>query len=136
MKNFKQFLKVLFWPDLGPEQRINLFEVFPKLKAFFYHRKNFALIRTLGDLIFLILIIMGLFGPQDPEKNVMLFIAWGIWWSSVVLSWFFLGRMWCAFCPFPGLARLLQHLKLSLFKTPSKWLEKRAFILQLSSFLL
>lgn len=125
MKTLKLILKTLFWLDIGQEQRINLFEVFPKLKAFFYERKNFALIRTLGDLIFLILILMGLFGPQDPRKNVMLFIAWGIWWSSVVMSWFFLGRMWCALCPFPGLARVFQSLKLSLFKPPSKWLEKK-----------
>ncbi|MFN3504595.1 MAG: (4Fe-4S)-binding protein [Caldimicrobium sp.] len=120
-----EFFKTLFWSNLGFDYRINLFETFPKLKAFFYQRKNFAYIRSVGDIIFLVLIFMGLFGPQDPQKNAMLFIAWGVWWSSLVLSWFFLGRMWCAFCPFPGLARLLQNLKLSFFKTPPSWLEKK-----------
>lgn len=125
MKILIKFLKTLFWPDVGPENRVNLFEIFPKLKKFFYNRKNFAFIRSLGDLIFLILIIMGLLGPQDPKSNIMLFIAWGIWWTSVVLSWFFFGRLWCALCPFPGLARLFQSLKLSHFKAPSQWLEKK-----------
>ncbi|WP_457755510.1 hypothetical protein, partial [Thermodesulfatator indicus] len=33
----------------------------------------------------------------------MLFISWGLWWTSIVLSWFFVGRMWCGVCPFPGI---------------------------------
>ncbi|MCS7200040.1 MAG: hypothetical protein N2327_01545 [Caldimicrobium sp.] len=123
MEFLKTLLKTLFWPDFERDHRINLFIIFPKIKAFFYNRRNFAYIRTFGDIVFLTLIIMGLFGPQDPKANIMLFLAWGVWWSSVVLSWFFLGRMWCAFCPFPGLARLFQNLKMSLFKYPSSFLK-------------
>lgn len=118
-----KILKTLFWPDIGENNRIDLFKTFPSIKSFFYTRKNFAYIRTLGDIIFLGLILLGLFGPQEPDRNIMLFLAWGVWWTSVVLSWFFLGRMWCAFCPFPGMIRLVHKLKLSLFKPPSKWLK-------------
>lgn len=131
-----KLLKTLFWSNLQPENRINLFATFPKIRNFFYQRKNFAYIRTLGDIVFLILIVMGLFGPQNPKENIMLFLSWGIWWTSVVLSWFFLGRMWCAFCPFPGLIRLLQRWRLSLFRLPSAWLKKYGIHLATALFFL
>lgn len=129
-------LKEFFWVDPYNGFRLNLFQRFPFIKRFFYNRKNFAYIRTFGDLVFLGLIILGLFGPQDPKSNAMLFFAWGVWWTSVVFSWFFLGRMWCAFCPFPGLARLFQRLGLSLYKDPSPWLKKYGIHLATALFFL
>ncbi|MGC9109830.1 MAG: 4Fe-4S binding protein [Caldimicrobium sp.] len=128
-KKFKNFL----WPEIYENNRINLFERSTFIKNFFYQRKNFAYLRTFGDIVFLILIILGLFGPQEKDRNIMLFLSWGVWWTSVVLSWFFLGRMWCALCPFPGLARLLQNLKLSFFKNPPKFLKDKG--IHLATFL-
>ncbi|WP_217125060.1 4Fe-4S binding protein [Thermodesulfatator indicus] len=63
---------------------------------------------------------MGLFGPQDPSENIMLFISWGLWWTSIVLSWFFVGRMWCGVCPFPGIGRIFQKLGLYRKKLPKQ----------------
>jgi hypothetical protein len=94
--------------------RVNLFEVFPRFKAFFANRLNLLYARTAGDLFFTVLILLGLFGPQDPNRNISLFISWGLWWTSVVLSWFFFGKLWCGICPFPGLGRLFQKYGLSL----------------------
>ncbi len=133
MKKWKQIFRVLLFLDLE-DGRLNLFEAFPALKRFFYRRKYFAWIRTFGDLAFLGLILLGLFGPQDPHRNIMLFLAWGVWWTSVVLSWFFLGRMWCAFCPFPGLGRLLQALNWSRLKSPPKWLTCKGLHLATAGF--
>ncbi len=122
MKEFKPRLRdvfrVLFVYD--EEARVDLFALFPRLKNFFLNRRHFALIRTFGDICFTILILVGLFGPQDPSRNAMLFMSWGIWWTSVVLSWFFLARMWCAFCPFPGAGRLIQKLGLYRNKLPPR----------------
>ncbi len=133
---FLNNLKNFFWPEIDAENRINLFEKSLFIKKFFYNRRNFAYIRTFGDIVFLLLILLGLFGPQEKDKNIMLFLAWGVWWTSVVFSWFFLGRMWCAFCPFPGLARLLQSLKLSLFKDPPEILKKKGIHLATALFFL
>ncbi|WP_456434007.1 4Fe-4S binding protein [Thermosulfuriphilus sp.] len=118
----KEILRTILIYD--PEARVNLFEVFPALRSFFANRRYFAWIRTATDILFASLIFAGLFGPQDPERNAMLFVAWGLWWTSVVISWFFLGRMWCAFCPFPGLGRLLQGLSFSRKKLPPHWFSR------------
>ncbi|OAG28770.1 (4Fe-4S)-binding protein [Thermodesulfatator autotrophicus] len=115
-------LKVLFVYD--PEARLDLFELFPRLKSFFSNRRNFAILRTFGDIVFTILILMGLFGPQDPSRNIMLFISWGVWWTSIVLSWFFVGRMWCGVCPFPGIGRIFQKLGLYRKKLPLQTFSK------------
>ena len=114
--------------------RVNLFEVFPRLKAFFANRLNLLYARTAGDLFFTFLILLGLFGPQDPTRNISLFISWGIWWTSVVLSWFFLGKLWCGVCPFPGLGRLFQRYGLSLNLDIPQYL--RNFFVHLSVILL
>ncbi len=120
--SFSKILKVIFVYD--EEARLNLFELFPSLRSFFANRRHFALVRTFGDIAFTILILAGLFGPQDPQRNAMLFISWGIWWTGIVLSWFFVGRMWCGFCPFPGVGRILQRLGLSRAKLPSRNINK------------
>ncbi len=129
-----KILKFLFPEDLH-EIRYNLFQ-FQRIKKFFYHRKNFALIRSFGDGVFIFIILYGLFGPQNKTENPVLFLTWGIWWPSVVLSWFFLGRMWCAFCPFPGLARLGQKLGLSLKREPPAILKKYGIHLATTLFFL
>jgi len=94
--------------------RVNLFDVFPRFRSFFANRVNILYTRVFGDIFFTVLILLGLFGPQDPNRNIALFICWGVWWTSVVLSWFFLGKLWCGICPFPGIGRLLQKIGLGL----------------------
>lgn len=114
----KNLYRILFKYD--ENARLNLFQAFPAIKRFFVERRNLLYIRTFGDISFVLLIVMGIFGPQEPHKNAMLFLSWGIWWTSVVLSWFFVGKLWCAFCPFPGLGRLLQGAGLTLnLKVPT-----------------
>ncbi len=96
------------------EQRLDLFRVFPGIRRFLAARHHYAYIRTAGDILFLIVVISGLFGPQSADRNFAVFLVWGLLWPSIVLSWFFTGRMWCGICPFPGLGVFLQRKGLSL----------------------
>ncbi|MBV5318962.1 MAG: 4Fe-4S binding protein [Desulfobulbaceae bacterium] len=121
-ERIKEVVKVLFVYD--EEARVDLFEAFPAIKRFYRNRHNLFYLRTFGDISFSVIIIMGLFGPQDQSRNVSLFLAWGIWWVTVVMSWFFMGRSWCGICPFPGVGRVLQMLGLSLNREPSVLLTK------------
>ncbi len=121
--DFKRLARILF--DVESTESIDLFTVFPWLKKFFRERRLHAAIRTIGDIIFTFIIVSGFLGPQDPKANISLFLSWGIWWPTVVLSWFFLGRMWCGFCPFPGMGRILQRLGLSLELKVPKVLQNR-----------
>jgi len=122
IQRIREILKVLFIYD--EQARVDLFEAFPVFKRFFLDRHNLLYLRTAGDISFSIIIIMGLVGPQDPSRNVSLFLAWGIWWTSVVLSWFYVGKFWCGICPFPGIGRVLQKLGLSLNREPSVLIKK------------
>lgn len=120
--SFRKILAILVNADR--DSRVNLFEVFPRFRAFFADRIHILYARTFGDVFFTVLILLGIFGPQDPDRNISLFISWGLWWTSVVLSWFFVGKLWCGFCPFPGLGRLFQNYGLSLNLEVPQYLKK------------
>lgn len=109
--------------------RYDIFARFPWLKNLFMGRWLHLLVRIFGDGAFTFIIVSGLFGPQDPKANIALFIAWGVWWPSVVVSWFLVGKMWCGFCPFPGLGRILRRLGLGLNLDAPAWLRRRGTLL-------
>ncbi len=106
------------------EQRLDLFRVFPGIRRFLSARHHYAYLRTSGDLLFVLVVISGLFGPRDARSNVAVFLSWGLIWPSIVLSWFFVGRMWCGICPFPGLGVFLQRRGITLSLPVPKILQK------------
>ncbi len=116
-----QALKSLISTD---EDRIDLFRIFPGIRRFLSARHHYAYIRTAGDILFVLVVFSGLFGPRDPERNFAVFLSWGLIWPTIVLSWFFVGRMWCGTCPFPGLGLFLQRRGLSFNLPVPKLLKK------------
>lgn len=101
------------------EERLDLFKIFPGIRRFLAARHHYAYLRTGGDALFVLVVISGLFGPADPDRNVAVFLSWGLLWPTIVLSWFFVGRMWCGICPFPGLGVFLQKKGITFsFKVP------------------
>lgn len=101
------------------EERLDLFKIFPGIRRFLAARQHYAYLRTGGDILFVMVVISGLFGPPEPNRNVAVFLSWGLLWPSIVLSWFFVGRMWCGICPFPGLGVFLQKKGITFsFKVP------------------
>ncbi len=108
----------------GGGERLDLFRVFPGIRRFLAARYHYVYLRTGADLIFVLVVISGLFGPQDPKRNVAVFLTWGVLWPSIVLSWFFVGRMWCGICPFPGLGVFLQRRGLSFSGKVPRFLQR------------
>ena len=116
-------IKSLISSDEG--ERLDLFRIFPGVRRFLAARHHYAYLRTAGDVIFIIVVFFGLFGPGNPDSNIAVFLSWGLLWPAIVLSWFFVGRMWCGICPFPGLGVFLQRRGLSLNLKVPKFLQKR-----------
>lgn len=96
--------------------RLNLLNTFPKLRQFlrspwYPDRVNYGVIL----LAFALVVALLLFGPQSRDQNVALNLFWAWWWLGILVSFPFLGRIWCAFCPFMIYGELAQTLSLKLF---------------------
>lgn len=50
-------------------------------------------------LIFVLVIIVGIWGTQEPSQNLATMLIWVYWWSLVIFSFIFVGRIWCMVCP-------------------------------------
>jgi len=106
------------------KDRLDLFLVFPSIRRFLAARHHYAYMRTAGDVLFVVVVISGLFGPAEARRNVAVFLSWGVIWPTIVLSWFFVGRMWCGICPFPGLGVFLQRKGWTLNLEVPRFLQK------------
>jgi polyferredoxin len=49
--------------------------------------------------IFILVIIVGIWGTQEPSQNLATMLIWVYWWSLVIFSFIFVGRIWCMVCP-------------------------------------
>ena len=49
--------------------------------------------------IFILAIIVGIWGTQEPSQNLSTMLIWVYWWSLVIFSFIFMGRIWCMICP-------------------------------------
>lgn len=106
------------------KERVDIFRTFPAVRRFLAARHHYAQLRTAADILFVLVLISGFFGPQDPDRNFSVFLTWGILWPGIVLSWFFVGRMWCGICPFPGLGVFLKNKGWALDLKIPQWLRK------------
>jgi transcriptional regulator with AAA-type ATPase domain/NAD-dependent dihydropyrimidine dehydrogenase PreA subunit len=108
----------IIWPSQSKKQqfRVNLLNAYPKLRKFLRSpwwpdRINYGLTLTGFALIVAILFL----GPQTRDRNVALNFFWAWWWPLILLIFPFLGRVWCAVCPFMIYGEVTQKLSLWLF---------------------
>ncbi|MCM1984287.1 cyclic nucleotide-binding domain-containing protein [Lyngbya confervoides] len=108
----------VFWPAEVPSHRfrLNLLEVYPWLRNFLRSdwwptRLNYGF-----TLLFFAFVVAILFlGPQDRLHNVGLTLFWAWWWPIILVGFPFVGRLWCAVCPFMIYGELLQILSLKIW---------------------
>lgn len=101
--------------------RVNLLNAYPKLRQFlrspwYPDRLNYGL--TLGAFAVVVAILM--LGPQSRDRNIALNLFWSWWWPLILVAFPFVGRLWCAVCPFMIYGELAQ--KFSLWLYPRKLL--------------
>ncbi|HEY9664412.1 MAG TPA: 4Fe-4S binding protein, partial [Allocoleopsis sp.] len=108
----------VFW-SVGTKARrfrVNLLNAYPKLRAFlrsawYPDRINYGF--TVFAFAFIVILLF--VGPQTRDANFGLNLFWAWWWPLILIVFPFLGRIWCAFCPFMIYGELAQKLSLKLF---------------------
>jgi transcriptional regulator with AAA-type ATPase domain/NAD-dependent dihydropyrimidine dehydrogenase PreA subunit len=113
----------VFWATSPKSKRfrINLLNAYPRLRQFlrspwYPDRLNYGI--TFG--LFAVVVGVLLLGPQSRDRNVALNLFWAWWWMFSLLAFPFVGRLWCAVCPFMIYGEIAQ--KLSLWLYPRKLL--------------
>jgi transcriptional regulator with AAA-type ATPase domain/NAD-dependent dihydropyrimidine dehydrogenase PreA subunit len=115
----------LFWPAEAKKQqfRLNLLNTYPKLRQFLRSdwwptRINYGFTMAAFALVVTMLFI----GPQDRQHNVALNLFWAWWWPLILIGFPFVGRLWCAVCPFMIYGEAMQLLSLKVFpRTLKSW---------------
>jgi hypothetical protein len=90
-------------PDLG---RIRLVDRWLRMPSW-----QFQLIVP-NQVLFWVVIVVGLVGTADPEANFATAITWYLWFCLVFVLILATGRGWCTVCPFGGLAEWVQQRSL------------------------
>jgi len=114
----EELTEEVFWSASTKAKRFrfNLLNGYPGLRQFlrspwYPDRVNYGF--TLP--FFAIVVGILLFGPQSRDQNVMLTVFWAWWWPLILFTFPFVGRLWCAFCPFMIYGELTQKLSLKFF---------------------
>jgi len=69
------------------------------MSAVFKRRWLVRSLQIVSSVLFFFVIYAGLFGNQNPGRNIAPVLTWNIWWMSLIFFAFFLGQSWCTICP-------------------------------------
>lgn len=108
----------ILWPSQSKKKqfRWNLLNAYPALRQFLRSpwwpvRLNYGVTLAAFALMNIVLFV----GPQTRDQNIALNLFWVWWWPIILLIFPFLGRVWCAVCPFMIYGEVLQTLSLKLW---------------------
>jgi polyferredoxin len=97
-------------PTAAPAWSINL-ATLPYVGSLvrFLNRSSYPLLagKLVAVAFYLLLIVAGLFGTPNPERNLATALVWNLWWPLVVVSVLLIGTAWCAVCPWDALSSWL-----------------------------
>ncbi len=129
----KELTEEIVWPSQSKKKqfRLNLLNAYPDLRRFLRSkwwpdRINYGF--TLW--FFALIVILGFIGPQNRQENFTLNLFWAWWWPVILIGFPFVGRLWCAVCPFMIYGEVTQKLSLWLWprqlkrwprETAEKW---------------
>jgi hypothetical protein len=77
--------------------RLNLFAT-PAL-AWLGHPILLEIVRALGVIVFLVTLLAGFFGVQDPYRNIIVTMIWITWWVGFAFVCALLGNLWALVNP-------------------------------------
>ena len=115
--------EVVFWtPQRQQLYRFDIWRWKPKLRELMRSPSlwNGLLFGVVSWLFVLVNLWLWL-GPQDRAHNGALNLFWGWWWPLILLSYPFVGRLWCSFCPFMVWGEIVQRCARRLGWQPNRW---------------
>ncbi|MBE9051890.1 sigma 54-interacting transcriptional regulator [Nostocales cyanobacterium LEGE 11386] len=126
----RELTEEIFWSAQTKKKqfRLNLLNAYPGLRKFLRSpwwpdRINYGFTAAAFAIIVGILFI----GPQTRDRNFVLNFFWAWWWPFFLFLFPFLGRVWCAVCPFMIYGEITQKLSLWLFPRKLKgWPRQQA----------
>lgn len=95
--------------------RIDLLTHVPWLRKLLLSRGYPEGIWVVMMAIFLPVTILGFIGSQSRDSSVTLNFFWAWWWPGYLFLFAFVGRLWCAVCPFMIMGEWMRRLSLWLF---------------------
>ena len=103
--------------------RFNLLNRYPDLRGFLRNKWYPDRINYWFTLpIFAFIVAVLFLAPQNRQENFALNIFWAWWWPLILIAFPFVGRLWCAFCPFMIYGEITQKISLYLFpRELKKW---------------
>ncbi|NEO95425.1 MAG: 4Fe-4S binding protein, partial [Moorea sp. SIO3G5] len=130
LEGCSELTEEIIWPSQSKKKkfRLNLLNAYPGLRRFLRSpwwpdRINYGFTLTAFAIIVAILFI----GPQNRQENFALNLFWAWWWPLVLIGFPFVGRLWCAVCPFMIYGEVTQKLSLWLFPRKLKrWPREQA----------
>ncbi len=80
-------------------------------------------------ILFVPVVILGYWGPQQREANLTLNLFWAWWWPMYLSLFVVVGRIWCAVCPFMITGEWIRKLSLWIWPRqlqpwPTRWLNR------------
>ena len=82
------------------------------IKRWVKSRKFQFTLRVPTVAAFILVILAGFFGSQDPSSNIATSLTWIFWWIVLIFTVMFLGRVFCASCPWLAISDWIQKLSL------------------------
>lgn len=129
----QELTEEIVWPSQSKKKqfRFNLLNAYPRLRRFLRSpwwpdRINYGF----TVWFFALIVFLGFIGPQNRQENFTLNLFWAWWWPLILIGFPFVGRLWCAVCPFMIYGEITQKLSLWLFprqlkrwprETAEKW---------------
>jgi polyferredoxin/CRP-like cAMP-binding protein len=121
----------VLWSVQSPKNtfRLDLLDQIPWLRPLLLHPWWPQGIWILVMLLFIPVTVMGYAGPQTRADSMTLNFFWAWWWPMYLFLFAFVGRLWCAICPFMITGEWLRKLSLwvwprQLRPWPNRWLNR------------
>lgn len=115
----RELTEEIFWAAQAKKKRFrfNLLNAYPKLRHFLRSpwwpdRINYGFTVVAFALVVAILFL----GPQTRDRNFALNFFWAWWWPLILFAFPFVGRLWCAVCPFMIYGEITQKISENLLK--------------------